>query len=144
MSSDRQRLMPDGHWTWRTEAYSTLSQGWRVGPLVFTGGQVALDPAGEVLFPGDVARQTTIVYLNIEKVLKEAGATLRDVFKINSYYVCHGDEAELTAFWEAMATARKPFFPDPGPCGTGVRVEGLVYAGLVIEVEAIAQRSAAD
>jgi len=136
--TDRQRLMPEGHWTWRSEAYSYLSQGWRIGDLVFTGGQVALAEDGSVIAPGEIGAQTRVVYENIRRILAEAGATMADVFKINSFYVCHGDEAELDAFWETMARARGEFFSVPGPCGTGVRVEGLVYPGLVIEVEAIA------
>jgi enamine deaminase RidA (YjgF/YER057c/UK114 family) len=37
-----------------------------------------------------------------------------------------------------MTAVRMEFLPDPGPCGTGVRVDGLMYPDLLIEVEAIA------
>jgi enamine deaminase RidA (YjgF/YER057c/UK114 family) len=134
----RAPLTPEDHWTWRGDAYAYLSQGWRIGDLIYTGGQVALAEDGTVIAPGDVAVQTRVVYQNIERVLALGGATLADVFKINSFYVCHGDADELATFWETMARARGEFFRAPGPCGTGVRVEGLVYDGLVIEVEAVA------
>ena len=52
---DRQRLMPRHHWGWRGEQWSTISQGWRAGNLVFVGGQVALDEHGEIIGPGDIA-----------------------------------------------------------------------------------------
>jgi enamine deaminase RidA (YjgF/YER057c/UK114 family) len=131
-------LEPPGHWTWRGDSYSYLSQGWVIGDLVYTGGQVALAPDGSVIAPGDVTVQTRVVYNNIRDILAQAGAGLEDVFKINSFYVCHGDRAERERFWEAMAQARGEFFTAPGPCGTGVLVDELVYEGLVIEVEAIA------
>jgi 2-iminobutanoate/2-iminopropanoate deaminase len=131
-------LTPPQHWTWRGESYTYLSQGWRIGDLVYTGGQVALADDGSVVAPGDVEIQTRVVYQNIERILALAGAGLSDVFKINSFYVCHGGADELDRFWETMARTRGEFFRAPGPCGTGVRVEGLVYDGLVIEVEAIA------
>ena len=41
-------------------------------------------------------------------------------------------------FWERMTRVRMEFFEEPGPCGTGVRVAGLAYPDLLIEVEAIA------
>jgi enamine deaminase RidA (YjgF/YER057c/UK114 family) len=134
----RERLTPRDHWTWRTEPFSFLSQGWRIGDFVFTGGQVALAADGSVIAPGDVAVQTRVVYENIRQVLAEAGVGMADVFKINSFYVCNGSDEELEVFWEDMASARRDFFEEPGPCGTGVRVQGLVYPGLVIEVEAVA------
>ena len=93
---ERQRLMPRGHWGWRNEAWSTLSQGWRVGNLVFVGGQVALDDKGEVIAPGDIEAQTRAVYMAIDAVLQEAGARMSDVVKINSYLVTdlEGEEFE--------------------------------------------------
>jgi enamine deaminase RidA (YjgF/YER057c/UK114 family) len=135
---DRQRLMPGGHWTWRGGQWSTISQGWRVGNLVFVGGQVAIDEHGEVIAPGDIEVQTRAVYVAIERVLREAGAELADVVKINSYLVTDAEGEEFDEFWRKMAAVRRDFFPVEGPCGTGVIVSSLVYPGLVIEVEAIA------
>ena len=43
--------MPRHHWDWSIPV--PLSQGWRVGNLVFVGGQVALDERGNVVGPGD-------------------------------------------------------------------------------------------
>ena len=136
--TDRQRLMPKDHWTWRSGAYSSLSQGWRVGPIVWTGGQVALAGDGSVIAPGDLPAQTRAVYQAIGRVLAEAGATFRDVVKINSFYVIDPARPDFDDAWTQMATVRAEFFPEPGPCGTGVIVPALVYPGLVIEVEAVA------
>ena len=138
---DRQRLEPGGHWTWTGgPAWGPIAQGWRVGNLVFVGGQVAIDSAGKVIGPGDIETQTREVYRNIERVLHEAGATLRDVVKVTSYLVWDGEPSgpEFDAFWVRMATVRASFFPGDGPSGTGVIVKALIYPGLLIEVEAIA------
>lgn len=138
---DRQRLEPRRHWTWRGgPAWGPIAQGWRIGNLVFVGGQVALDERGDVVAPGDIETQTREVYRNIEKVLAEAGGSLADVVKITSFLVWDGEPEgpEFDEFWVKMATVRATFFGPDGPCGTGVIVRGLVYPGLVIEVEAIA------
>ena len=135
---DRQRLMPSHHWGWRGPQWSTISQGWRAGDLVFVGGQVALDEQGRIIGPGDIAEQTRAVYRAIEKVLHVAGAELSDVVKITSFLVTDAEGEAYDEFWRQMAGARREFFPDEGPCGTGVIVQRLVYPGLLIEVECVA------
>ena len=138
---ERRRLEPGGHWTWRGgPAWGPIAQGWRVGNLVFVGGQVAIDEHGQVIGPGDIEVQTRECYRNIERVLAEGGASLRDVVKITTYLVYDGEPSgpEFDAFWVKMATVRASFFPSDGPAGTGVIVKSLVYPGLLVEVEAIA------
>ena len=46
---DKQRIMPEGFWDWPLP--TTFSQGWRVGNLVFVGGQVSQTPDGKPLHP---------------------------------------------------------------------------------------------
>jgi len=133
---DKQRLMPQGHWNWSMPV--PFSQGWRVGNLVFVGGQISADHKGRAVGVGDIEVQTRNVFQNIRQVLREAGADMKDVVKINTYYVFDGEGEELTRFWERMTKVRMEFFDEPGPCGTGVRVAGLAYPDLLIEVEAIA------
>jgi len=133
---DRQRLMPPGHWDWHIP--TPFSQGWRVGPLIFVGGQLSLDESGAVVGPGDIEVQTRNVFENIARVLADAEASWSDVVKINTYYVFRGDPADAQEYWSKMTAVRMEYLPDPGPCGTAVRVDGLMYDGLLIEVEAIA------
>ena len=67
----RERLEPAGHWTWRGgPAWGPIAQGWRVGNMVFVGGQVAVDERGQVIAPGDIETQTRECYQNIQKVLE--------------------------------------------------------------------------
>ena len=132
----RQRLMPKNHWDWSMPV--PFSQGWRVGNTVFVGGQISADEKGRTIGVGDIELQTRTVFENIRSVLREAGAEMKDVVKINPFYVFDGEGEELTKFWEKMTKVRMEFFDQPGPCGTGVRVAGLAYPDLLIEAEAIA------
>jgi len=132
----RQRLMPKNHWDWSMPV--PFSQGWRVGNTVFVGGQISADEKGRTIGVGDIELQTRTVFENIRSVLREAGAEMKDVVKINTFYVFDGEGEELTKFWEKMTKVRMEFFDQPGPCGTGVRVAGLAYPDLLIEAEAIA------
>jgi 2-iminobutanoate/2-iminopropanoate deaminase len=134
--SGRRRLMPTGHWDWHID--TPFSQGWRVGSLVFVGGQLSLDEQGAVVGAGDIEVQTRNVFNHITRVLHDAGASWGDVVKLNTYYVFDGPPADAQAYWSKMTAVRMEYLPDPGPCGTAVRVEGLMYDGLLIEVEAIA------
>ncbi|MFT3865040.1 MAG: Rid family hydrolase [Solirubrobacterales bacterium] len=132
----RARIQPAGHWDWHVP--TPFSQGWRVGPLLFTGGQLSADADGEVIGRGDIALQTANVFDALSRVLEEGGATWRDVVKMNTYYVFDGRPEQVQPFWEAMTEVRLRYLPDPGPAATAVRVAGLMYDGFLIEVEAIA------
>ena len=133
---EKQRLMPKNHWDWSMPV--PFSQGWRVGNLIFVGGQISADEHGRTIGVGDIETQTRNVFEGIRRVLREAGADMKDIVKINTFYIFEGEGDELTEFWERMTKVRMEFFEEPGPCGTGVRVVGLAYPDLLIEVEAIA------
>ena len=135
---ERQRLMPEWAYAWRSGAYSKLSHGWRVGPFVWIGGQVALDNQARVVHPGDMAGQTRYVYEAIEKLLHEAGATFADVVKINTFVALDPADPAFDATWEQMSAVRAEFVSDPGPATLGVPVPGLRYPGLLVEVDAMA------
>jgi enamine deaminase RidA (YjgF/YER057c/UK114 family) len=131
-----QRLLPPNHWDWSME--TPFSQGWRIGDHVYVGGQISADEQGKVIGAGDIEVQTRTVFQNIEKVLREAGASWKDVFKMNTFYVFDGEGEEVTEFWNKMTAVRLEFIESPGPCGSAVRVAGLLYPELLIEVEVIA------
>lgn len=136
MDDLRQRLMPTNHWDWSIPV--PFSQGWRCGDFVFVGGQISSDSEGRTIGAGDIETQTRNVFRSIERVLDEAGATMADIVKLNTFYVYEGVGDEIREYWEKMTKVRMEFFDEPGPCGTGVRVVGLAYPDLLIEVEAIA------
>ena len=138
MNLDRQRLMPEWGYAWRTEAYSKLSHGWRVGPFVWIGGQVALDTESNVVHPGDMAGQARYVYEAIDRLLHEAGATFADVVKLNTFIALDPADPEFDRKWEAMSAVRHEFVAEDGPATLGVPVPALRYPGLLVEVDAMA------
>jgi enamine deaminase RidA (YjgF/YER057c/UK114 family) len=129
--------MPEDHqWDWSMPV--SFSQGWKVDNMVFVGGQVSADSDGNAVGVGDIELQTKNTFENIGRVLRDAGAEWTDLVKLNTYYVFDGEPDELKDYWEKMTRVRMQFLPTPGPCGTAVRVAGLAYPDLLIEVEAIA------
>ena len=136
MVPQRQRIAPEGHWDWHVP--TPFAQGWRVGTLLFTGGQLSADEHGEVLGRGDIAVQTANVFENLARVLRAGGARWEDVVKMNTYYVYDGPPGGAQRFWEQMTAVRLRYLPENGPAATAVRVAGLMYDGFLIEVEAIA------
>ena len=111
--------------------------GW-VGDVVFAGGQISADRAGRTVGADDIAVQTANVFESLIAVLREAGAEMSDVVKLNTYYH-HGDSgASPTDYWEKMTEVRRRYFPPLGPAATAVRVDGYAFEDLLIEVEAIA------
>lgn len=133
----KQRIMPKDHqWDWSMDV--PFSQGWKTGNMVFVGGQVSADKDGKAIGVGDIEVQTRNTFENIGRVLRDAGAEWTDLVKFNTYYVFDGPDEELKDYWEKMTRVRMEFMPTPGPSGTAVRVVGLAYPDLLIEVEAIA------
>ena len=85
--SEKQRLMPKGHWNWSIPV--PFSQGWSVtgGRLIYVGGQISADEHGRTIGVGDIEVQTRNVFNNIRKVLREAGADMQDIVKFNTFSV---------------------------------------------------------
>ena len=99
---EKTRLMPADHWDWSMPV--PFSQGWKVGDLIFLGGQISADDRGRTIAPGDIGEQTRNVFEFIRRVLAEGGAGLDDLVKLNTYYRYEGDA--LTKFWEDMTRVR--------------------------------------
>ncbi len=135
----RRRIMPAGHWDWSMPV--KFSQGWSIeGDVrwIFVGGQISADAHGRTIGVGDIELQTRNVFESIKRVLAEDGASMKDIVKLNTYYVFDGKGDEIRDFWERMTRVRMEYIADPGPAATAVRVAGLAFPDLLIEVEAIA------
>jgi enamine deaminase RidA (YjgF/YER057c/UK114 family) len=135
----RTRIMPAGHWDWSMPV--KFSQGWAIeGDVrwIIVGGQISADEHGRTIGVGDIALQTRNVFENIKKVLAEAGATMADIVKLNTYYVFEGKGDDVRIFWEKMTKVRMQYIAELGPAATAVRVSGLAFPDLLIEVEAMA------
>ncbi len=133
------RIHPEHHpWYWSMPV--KFSQGWRVedADYIFVGGQVSADRDGNVIGYDDIEVQTRNVFENVQLVLRAAGAEMKDLVKLNTFYVYNGPDEGAKAFWEKMTEVRMEYIADPGPAATAVCVPRLAYPGLVIEVEGIA------
>lgn len=106
-------------------------QGIKLEDLVFTSGQLPLDPeTGEM--PETAYDQTIMSLKNVEAVLKAAGSDLSKAIRLGVFIKNMDDFADVN---KAYAT----FFPEKAPCRTTVEVARLPKDALV-EIDAIAHR----
>jgi len=117
-------------------AIGPYSQVVRVGDLIFTSGQVALDPATGTLVEGGIREQTERVFANLAAVLEAAGVGFADVIKATVYLKDIGDFATMNEIY-ARHMAADGVVP---PARTTVEVARLPKDALV-EIDLIAQKS---
>lgn len=114
-------------------AIGPYSQAVVAADLVFTAGQIALDPAtGALVGGGDAARETERALKNVEAVLLEAGSSLEQVVRCDVFLA---DLADFGAMNEAYAR----FFPSSPPARVTVQAARLPKDAKV-EIAAIAVR----
>lgn len=109
----------------------------RAGDLLFLSGQVAVDGAGEVIAPGDMAAQAAAVFDLIGELLAAYGAGFGDVLHVRTFLTRLED-------LPAYAAVRRRVFPGPPPASTTVEVSRLFLPGAVLEVEITAALSPAN
>lgn len=118
----------------------SLSHGWKVDDargLLFVGGQISADRDGVVVGAGDLEVQVRNVFTSIGQVLRDGSATWSDVVRLDAYYALNDDD-DPARYWDVVSAVSSEFLPDPGPVWTAVRVPGLAYPGLLIEIDATA------
>ena len=98
---------------------------------MYTSGQVALDPEGNLVGKDDMGAQARQVFENIRAVLAEAGGSMDDVVKITSFITDMSQYADFAA-------ARTEAFPSNIPASSTVATPELVNPDLLVEVEAVA------
>jgi len=111
-------------------AVGPYSQAIRVGDLVFTAGQLAIDPAIGKLVEGGIEKQTRQVLRNIAAVLEVAGSSLGNVVKTTVFLKDMGD-------FKAMNGVYAEFFAKEPPARSTVEVANLPL-GALVEIDAIA------
>jgi 2-iminobutanoate/2-iminopropanoate deaminase len=114
-------------------AIGPYSQAVRVGDLLFTSGQVALDPASGALIAGGIREQTRRVLDNLAAVLEEADLDMANVVKTTVFLK---SMADFTAMNEIYAQYFAPEGVVP-PARSTVEVARLPKDALV-EIEVIA------
>lgn len=114
-------------------AIGPYSQAVRLGDLVYTSGQVALEPASGQLVPGGITEQTTQVLRNLQAVLAAAGTDLQHVVKTVVFLKNMADFAAMNAVYGGYL-AQEGIVP---PARSTVEVARLPKDALV-EIEVIA------
>lgn len=124
-------LNPDG--VYKPPSYSQLVMV-KQGATIFTSGVVAQDTLGNILGKGDLRMQTRIVFENLQKILAAAGASFKDVVKLNYFVVNYSpDQVKI------IREVRSDFLvKDHLPASTLAGVQALFHPDVLIEIEAIA------
>jgi enamine deaminase RidA (YjgF/YER057c/UK114 family) len=102
------------------------------GRPVYIAGQIALDPTGALVGPGDIGAQTRQVFDNLKAALQAVGAGFEQLVKLTYYLV---DATQLPVVREVRDQYLNPQQP---PASTAVEVRRLARDDLLIEVEAVA------
>ena len=97
--------------------------------LIFCSGQLGIGP--EDTIPDDVSAQTELCFSNIAAVLGEAGMTLGNIVRMNTFVT---DRAHMRPYMDV----RDRLFPNPAPASTLIIVSGFSRPEFKIEVEVIA------
>ena len=80
-------------------AIGPYAQGVRVGNLIFTAGQIPIDPLTQQLVAGGIAEQTTRVMENLKAILEEAGSSLDRVIKATVFLKDLSDFSAMNAVY---------------------------------------------
>jgi len=107
------------------------SRAVKVGNIIEVTGTVAVDENNILVGDNDAYMQTKFIIEKIEKVLHQAGASLRDVVRTRMFVTD-------ISLWEEYGKAHGEFFKDIKPCTSMIEVKGLIAREYLIEIEATA------
>ena len=111
-------------------AIGPYSQAIQVGNLVYTSGQLPIDPATGKLPEGGIKEQTRQSLKNVQSILQGAGLSMAGVVKTTVFMADMNDFAEMNAVYAE-------FFTEPYPARSAVAVKTLPK-GALVEIEVIA------
>ena len=113
-------------------AIGPYSQAIQVGNLIYTSGQIPIDPATGQLVEGGVKEQARQSLNNIQAILQEAGLTMASVVKTTVFLADMADFADMNNVYAE-------FFTEPYPARSAVAVKTLPKNALV-EIEVVAEK----
>jgi len=112
------------------KAIGPYSQAIRTDTMVYTAGQIGIDPVTGELVAGNVEEQTRQALTNIRNVLEAAGSAIEQVVKTTVFLKDMGDFLKMNAVYAEI-------FGENPPARSTIAVAGLPKGGLV-EIEAVA------
>lgn len=107
------------------------SRAVKIGNTVEVTGTVAVDDNSLLVGGNDAYEQTKFIIQKIEKVLLDAGASLKDVVRTRMFVT------DISR-WEEYGKAHGEFFSLIKPCTSMIEVKGLIAPEYLIEIEATA------
>jgi 2-iminobutanoate/2-iminopropanoate deaminase len=111
-------------------AIGSYSQAIQVGNLIYTSGQIPINPATGSFVEGGIKEQTRQSLLNVKAILEEAGLTMGNVVKTTVFMADMNDFADMNAVYAE-------FFAEPYPARSAVAVKTLPK-GALVEIEVVA------
>jgi 2-iminobutanoate/2-iminopropanoate deaminase len=111
-------------------AAGPYSQAIRAGELVFTAGQIGIDPASGELAGDDVQDQAAQALANLRAILEAAGSGVDRLVKVTVYLADIAD-------WPAVNEVYAREVPEPFPARSAFAVRDLPK-GARVEIEAVA------
>ena len=111
-------------------AIGPYSQAIKVGNLVYTSGQIPIDPATGNFVEGGIKEQTRQSLTNVKAILEEAGLTMANVVKTAVFMADMNDFSDMNAVYAE-------FFAEPYPARSAVAVKTLPK-GALVEIEVVA------
>ena len=112
-------------------AIGPYSQAIQVGNLVYTSGQIPIDPATGVFAEGGIKEQTRQSLTNVKAILEEVGLTMSNIVKTTVFMADMNDFADMNSVYAE-------FFTEPYPARSAVAVKTLPK-GALVEIEVIAE-----
>ena len=112
-------------------AIGPYSQAIRVGNLIYTSGQIPINPATGQFVEGGIKEQTRQSLTNVKAILEEAGTSMASVIKTTVFMADMADFADMNAVYAE-------FFAEPFPARSAVAVKTLPK-GALVEIEVIAE-----
>lgn len=113
-------------------AIGPYSQAIEAGNLVYTSGQLPIDPSTGVFAEGGVKEQTRQSLTNVKAILEEAGLSMKNVVKTTVFLADMNDFADMNGVYSE-------FFAEPFPARSAVAVKTLPK-GALVEIEVVAER----
>ena len=113
------------------ESLVGYSRAVKIGNIVEVTGTVAVDENSVLVGGNNAYEQTIFIIRKIEKVLQNAGFSLKDVVRTRMFVT------DISR-WEEYGRAHGEFFKDIRPCTTMVEVKALIGPEYLIEIEATA------
>ena len=114
-------------------AIGPYAQGVRAGNLIFTAGQIPIDPVTQQVVVGGIAEQTTRVMENLKAILEEAGSSLDRVIKTTVFLKDLSDFSAMNAVYAEYLEV-----DGEAPARTTVEVSRLPR-NVLVEIDLVAE-----